>query len=111
MDFQPLPSLISGREGSLIQSESSKVHCDLFQPRRWYPNTVTASLSFSEKILSLSFLYWFYFSLAFCALHLFRALGERRKHTAEFDSATSGVWKGWPWNVLCQFSAMGANPN
>lgn len=43
MDFQPFLSLISGREVGLIQSESSKVHCGLYQSGCWYPNTVAES--------------------------------------------------------------------
>lgn len=49
MDFQPVLYLISSREVGLIQSESSKVHCDINQSRCWYPNTVAESFSCLKK--------------------------------------------------------------
>lgn len=90
------PSFQTGK-ASLIPSESSKVHCDLFQPSGWYPNRALHVL-FQSQILSHSCLFWLHFFLAFifCALLLPKALRARRKHTADFDSAASGVWKGWP---------------
>lgn len=78
-----------------------------------WPSLFVLHFLFHNQIHFYQWLMWFHFSLAFifCALHLSIALGARRKHTAEVDSVVSGVWKGWPWNVLCLFSAMGANPN
>lgn len=106
----PSLALFQGGKASLTWSESSKVHRDLFQPERWYHNAV-AVVSETNTLSPMSLLVSLFFGFHFLCPASSIALGARRKHTAEFDSVASGVWKGWPWNVLCLFSAMGANPN